>query len=97
VVAKVDWETPKFLRDYVVAAASPQEALAVIDGLRETDRLAEQSARSVALADLFSWNSIADRYVEAMERLVSRGARSDRLPEPVSGMPTTGRNLKLGA
>jgi glycosyltransferase involved in cell wall biosynthesis len=73
IVAKVDWETPAFLRDHVIAAASPQEALSAIDNLRHADQLAEQSGRSIALAGMFSWATIADRYIEAMGRAGSRG------------------------
>ena len=76
VVAKVDWETPAFLRDYVIAAAAPQQALAAIDSLADPARLAEQSLRSVALARMFSWTAIADRYVDAMEAMATRGTGS---------------------
>jgi hypothetical protein len=76
---QIDWETPTFLHDHVVAAASPQEALAVVDALAGAGtgpgRLREQSARSVALAKMFSWDTIADRYIEAMEIATSRGVR----------------------
>ncbi len=79
IVAKVDWETPAFLRDHVIAAASPQEALAAVDALAGSGtgpgRLREQNARSVALAKMFSWDTIADRYIEAMEIATSRGVR----------------------
>ena len=78
IVARVDWETPSFLRDHVIPAASPQDALAVVDELANSARLAEQSARSVALAEMFSWETITDRYIEAMERAVSRGIGPDR-------------------
>jgi glycosyltransferase involved in cell wall biosynthesis len=78
IVARVDWETPTFLRDHVIAAASPQEALAVVDELAHSARLAEQSACSVALAEMFSWAAITERYIEAMERAVSRGIGPDR-------------------
>jgi glycosyltransferase involved in cell wall biosynthesis len=77
IVARVDWETPTFLRDHVIAAASPQEALVVVDELAHSARLAEQSTRSVALAEMFSWTTITDRYIEAMERAVSYGIGPD--------------------
>jgi glycosyltransferase involved in cell wall biosynthesis len=68
IVAKVDWETPAFLREYVIPAASPEAALAAIDALvDDPSRLREQSDRSVALARLFSWTAIADRYIAAMQ------------------------------
>jgi len=98
IVAKVDWETPDFLRNHVVAAASPQEALAAIDALAGSAHLQDQSMRSVALAKMFSTDIIAGRYIEALERAASRGSRSDRPslthashlgPEPISGMATT--------
>jgi hypothetical protein len=72
-VAKVEWETPAFLRDHVVAAASPEEALAAVDRLVDPVRLRAQSHRSVALARMFSWDTIADRYIEAMRIAASRG------------------------
>jgi glycosyltransferase involved in cell wall biosynthesis len=79
IVAKVEWETPAFLRDHVIAAASPQEALAAVDELAGAGtgpaRMREQSARSVALAQMFSWDTIADRYIEAMEAATSPGVR----------------------
>jgi glycosyltransferase involved in cell wall biosynthesis len=76
IVAKVDWETPAFLRDHVIAAASPQDALSAIDSLAQVGQLAEQSGRSLALAGMFSWATIADRYIEAMERVASRSVLS---------------------
>lgn len=78
IVAKVDWETPAFLRDHVVAAASPQEALDAVDHLADPVRLRAQSLRSVALAKMFSWDTIADRYIEAMKNAASRGVDPDR-------------------
>ena len=90
IVAKVDWETPAFLRDHVVAAASPQEALAAVDALAGAGtgpgRLREQSARSVALAKMFSWDTIADRYIEAMEIATSRGVRPGMDAGEVAGI-----------
>jgi glycosyltransferase involved in cell wall biosynthesis len=90
IVAKVDWETPAFLRDHVVAAASPQEALAAADALAGAGtgpgRLREQSARSAALAKMFSWDTIADRYIEAMELATSRGVRLGMDPGAVAGI-----------
>ena len=90
IVAKVDWETPTFLHDHVVAAASPQEALAVVDALAGAGtgpgRLREQSARSVALAKMFSWDTIADRYIEAMEIATSRGVRPGMDAGEVAGI-----------
>jgi glycosyltransferase involved in cell wall biosynthesis len=81
IVAKVDWETPSFLRDHVIAAASPEEALAAVDALADAGigpgRLREQSARSVSLAKMFSWDTIADRYIQAMEVASSRGVRPE--------------------
>ncbi len=67
IMAKVGWETPGFLRSYVLAANTPQEALRVIDGLNDPHRLAEQSARSVALSKLFSWSGIVDQYIDVFE------------------------------
>jgi hypothetical protein len=67
IMAKVGWETPGFLRSYLLAANTPQEALRVIDGLLDPKRLAEQSARSVALSKLFSWSAIVDQYIEVFE------------------------------
>ena len=90
IVAKVDWETPAFLRDHVVAAASPQEALAAVDALAGAGTgpgcLREQSARSVALAKMFSWDTIADRYIEAMEIATSRGVRRGMDAGEVAGI-----------
>ena len=103
VVAKVDWETPAFLRDHVVAAATPQAALAAIDELSAPSRLQEQSARSTALAEKFSWAAIADQYIEAMEKTASRGARPDHrtqshAPQPRSGQQpvSAGQDAGLG-
>jgi glycosyltransferase involved in cell wall biosynthesis len=90
IVAKVDWETPEFLRDHVIAAASPQEALAAVDALAEAGtgpgRLRGQSTRSVALAKMFSWDTIADRYIEAMEIATSRGVRPGMDAGEVAGI-----------
>jgi glycosyltransferase involved in cell wall biosynthesis len=83
VVARVDWETPAFLRDYLRAANSPREALAVIDELSNPDRLAEQSARSVALSSLFSWDLIAERYTAALRAAAFRHARAGAHEERV--------------
>jgi glycosyltransferase involved in cell wall biosynthesis len=95
VVAKVDWETPDFLRDHVVAAASPQGALDAIDGLTDPDRLKAQSARSVALADMFSWTAIAARYAEAMQRAASYGIGPTRGQKPLAGI-SADQNAELG-
>jgi glycosyltransferase involved in cell wall biosynthesis len=92
VVAKVDWETPEFLRDFVVAASSPEAALSAIDDLAEPGRLAEQSLRSVALAKMFSWESIADRYIEAMQATAPSGARPSRRSAPQGFMPDHSRS-----
>jgi glycosyltransferase involved in cell wall biosynthesis len=72
IVAKVDWDTPTFLRDYVVPAASPSAALSAVDELAQPLRLEAQSDRSLALARMFSWETIADQYIEAMEMAASR-------------------------
>lgn len=85
IVAKVDWETPAFLRNYVVAAASPREALAAIDQLADPARLKEQNVRSVELAQMFSWAAIADRYIQAMEAAASTRAG----PSPGSDKPAS--------
>lgn len=74
IMAKVGWETPEFLRSYVLAANTPQQALRVIDGLHDLGRLAEQSARSAALANLFSWPGIVDKYTEVFEACQQRSA-----------------------
>jgi glycosyltransferase involved in cell wall biosynthesis len=104
IVARVDWETPAFLRNHVIAAANPQEALAAIDQLADPDRLKEQSERSVELAEMFSWATITDRYIEAMQASASRGTRPNRRPdkhavpsgqEPVSEMRAR-QNSELG-
>jgi glycosyltransferase involved in cell wall biosynthesis len=82
VVAKVDWETPAFLHDHVIPAASPQEALQAIDALADDPvRLLEQSGRSVALAKVFSWDTVADRYIAAMELAMAGRASSYRQAE----------------
>ena len=73
IVAKVDWETPEFLCNYVIPAASPSEALQAIDELAQPGRLKVQSDRSLTLGRMFSWETIADRYIEAMELAASRG------------------------
>lgn len=78
IVAKVDWETPAFLRDHVVAAATPREALVAIDQLADPALLARQSGRSVELAQMFSWTAIADRYIAAMEEATSTSSRQSR-------------------
>ena len=74
IMAKIDWETPDFLRHHVLAANTPQQALRVIDALNEPHRLAEQSARSAALARLFSWPSIVDQYIDVFETCRRRNA-----------------------
>jgi glycosyltransferase involved in cell wall biosynthesis len=75
IVAKVDWETPAFLRDYVIPAATPDGALEAIDALADDPvRLRAQGNRSVALARLFSWTAIADQYIAAMQSALPRGA-----------------------
>jgi glycosyltransferase involved in cell wall biosynthesis len=82
IVANVDWETPAFLRDHVISATSPQEALAAIDELAHPARLQEQSNSSVALTKLFSWATIADRYIEALEMAASRDSCLRQKPAP---------------
>ena len=77
IVAKVDWETPDFLRDHVVAAAGPEQALAAIDQLADPVRLKQQSERSLALAEMFSWPTIAERYIQALQT-ASRRKRPGR-------------------
>jgi len=79
IIAKVDWETPAFLRDYVLAAASPDEALQQVDALaRDPSRLLKQSRQSIALSKLFSWDAIANQYIDVMQGVLKRGARLDR-------------------
>jgi glycosyltransferase involved in cell wall biosynthesis len=105
IIARVDWETPAFLRDFVIAAESPQKALAAIDELTNPIRLEEQSIRSVALAKMFSWATIADLYIEALENAASCGSRPELRPkvhtprptqEPISDLPA-GHNVELDA
>lgn len=95
IIAKVDWETPAFLRDYIIPAASPEAALAEIDILAgDAARLRERSGSSVRLAALFSWTAIADRYIEAFNSALPRDAgrrrratsAADRDPAAVPGM-----------
>jgi glycosyltransferase involved in cell wall biosynthesis len=105
VIAKVNWETPAFLRDYVVPVASTSEALSAVDELIEPDRLRAQSNRSRALAKMFSWETIADRYIEAMKIAASPGkgpgwrARTyGRAPghySDTAAASATGRELEL--
>ncbi|WP_428493426.1 glycosyltransferase family 4 protein [Rhodopila sp.] len=78
IVARVDWETPDFLRDHVVAAAGPKQALAAIDQLADPVRLKQQSERSLALAEMFSWPTIAERYIQALQAASRK--RPDRRP-----------------
>jgi glycosyltransferase involved in cell wall biosynthesis len=82
VVAKVDWETPAFLRDYVIPASSPEAALAAIDSLANAPlRLHQQSDRSVELGRIFSWTTIADQYIAAMRSALPRDIDRRRQPD----------------
>jgi glycosyltransferase involved in cell wall biosynthesis len=78
VVAKVDWETPDFLRGYVIAANTAQEALQAIDQLQDPSRLAEQHQRSLALDAMFSWDTIAELYIGILMRAAAAGALPER-------------------
>ena len=100
IVAKTDWETPTFLRDYVVAAANPAEALAAIDQLADPVRLRQQSARSVELARMFSWATIADRYIVALEAAGSADARTSQHsenPSPFGPAPVLEMRVRQSA
>lgn len=89
IVAKVDWETPTFLWDYVIQAGSPKAALAEIDALAgDPARLRERSDRSVRLAALFSWPAIADRYIEAFKCVL----RDDAGPRRRATVPSANPN-----
>jgi glycosyltransferase involved in cell wall biosynthesis len=93
IIARVDWETPAFLRNFVIAAASPKDALATIDELINPVRLEEQSIRSVALAKMFSWATIADRYVEALKIAASSDIRPD---QGRTSLLPAGQDVELG-
>ncbi|HEY4040960.1 MAG TPA: glycosyltransferase family 4 protein [Rhodopila sp.] len=87
VIGKTDWATPEFLKDYVIAAGSPADALCALDLLSSSaEHLAAQSKRSVELDKMFSWDAIIDAYVALFEdRLGGRRNASRRGPTEPTG------------
>jgi glycosyltransferase involved in cell wall biosynthesis len=87
IVGKLDWATPEFLKNYVVSAGTPAEALRAIDLLSgNPEDLAAWSKRSTELDRLFSWDTITRDYIRLFEDLLGRrrDARRAKAPEFVS-------------
>jgi glycosyltransferase involved in cell wall biosynthesis len=86
IVGKLDWATPDFLKDYVVPADTPAEALRAMDLLSgNPEDLATWSQRSTELDKRFSWDTITTDYIRLFEDLLGRrrDVRCVKLPELV--------------
>jgi glycosyltransferase involved in cell wall biosynthesis len=83
VVGKTDWATPEFLKDYIISAGTPADALRAIDVLSSNPKnLAAQSKSSADLAKLFSWDTITGGYIALFEDLLGRRGNATRNQPP---------------
>jgi glycosyltransferase involved in cell wall biosynthesis len=83
VVGNIDWATPEFLKNYIIAAATPAEALHAMDRLSSSpEDLAAQSTQSTELDKLFSWDIITSGYIALFEELLGEREHATRNHPP---------------